>query len=166
MAYRTLRADVRNQLEDTVYGVVARTVETLVAFRELEADVRAATSIALLGTLQQIREHAASLVYPGFVGRTPPERLRHLVRYLRADQARLVKAQENPARDSTLAWEVQELSDALALVFGPGLSPARAARAEAVRWQLEELRVSLFAQQLGTSETVSAKRIRKALAEI
>ena len=65
-----------------------------------------------------------------------------------------------------LAWEVQELSDALALVFGPGLSPARAARAEAVRWQLEELRVSLFAQQLGTSETVSAKRIRKALAEI
>ncbi|PWD51386.1 ATP-dependent RNA helicase HrpA [Serinibacter arcticus] len=166
VAYRTLRSDVRASLEDTVYGVVARTVEALVAYRELEAAVRGATSIALLGTLQQIREHAASLVHPGFLVTTPPEALRHLVRYLRADGVRLTKAQENPARDATLAWEVQELTDALAVVDGPTLTPTRRARAAAVRWQLEELRVSLFAQQLGTSGTVSAKRIRKALAEI
>ncbi|TGO05253.1 ATP-dependent RNA helicase HrpA [Serinibacter arcticus] len=166
VAYRTVRADVRGALEDTVYGVVARVVEALVAHRELEAAVRGATSIALLATLQQIREHAASLVHAGFVAATPPDRLRHLVRYLRADGVRLTKAQENPARDATLAWEVQELTDAVAVVDAPGLAPARKARAVAVRWQIEELRVSLFAQQLGTDGPVSAKRIRKALAEI
>ena len=166
VAYRTLRADVRGALEDTIYGVVARTVEALVAAREVEAAVRAATSIALLATLQQIREHVASLVHEGFLVTTPPDRLRHLVRYLRADGVRLTKAQENPARDATLAWEVTQLTDALAVVDAPGLIPVRRARAEAVRWQIEELRVSLFAQQLGTSETVSAKRIRKAIAEI
>ncbi|WP_284252047.1 ATP-dependent RNA helicase HrpA [Litorihabitans aurantiacus] len=166
VAYRTVRADVRGALEDTVYGVVARVVEALVAHRELEAAVKGATSIALLATLQQIREHAATLVFPGFVAATPPEALRHLVRYLRADGVRLAKAQENPARDATLAWEVQELTDALAVADAPTLTPARRARAAAVRWQIEELRVSLFAQQLGTSAPVSAKRIRKALAEV
>jgi len=166
VAYRTVRADVRGALEDTIYGVVARVVEALVAHRELEAAVRGATSIALLATLQQIREHAASLVHAGFVASTPPDRLRHLVRYLRADGVRLTKAQENPARDATLAWEVQELTEAVAVVDAPGLAPARKARAAAVRWQIEELRVSLFAQQLGTDGPVSAKRIRRALAEI
>ncbi|ACQ78493.1 ATP-dependent helicase HrpA [Beutenbergia cavernae DSM 12333] len=165
-SYRRVRADVRDHLEDAVYGVVARVVEALQAHRELDSAVRASTSMALLGTLTQVRDHAASLVYDGFVARTPPESLRHLARYLRADGYRLAKAAENPGRDATLAWEVSELEDALASVRATHLSPDRAARAEAVRWQLEELRVSLFAQQLGTAQPVSAKRIRTALAQV
>ncbi|MBN8881821.1 MAG: ATP-dependent RNA helicase HrpA [Salana multivorans] len=166
VAYRTVRSDVRDHLEDAVYGVVARVVEALVAFRELEALVKRTTSMALLRTLQEVREHAASLVYPGFVARTPPERLRDLVRYLRADASRVEKAAANPSRDATLAWEVEQLAGEIDAVDAPSLSPVRRARVAQARWQLEELRVSLFAQQLGTRETVSAKRIRKALAEV
>lgn len=165
-AYRTVRADVRNQLEDTVYQVAAQVVGVLTAHRELQAQIKAATSMALLATLQQLREHDASLIYPGFIAATPPQRLRDLARYLKADSQRLAKAEQNPARDQTLAWEVTQLADAVEAVDSPSLSADRRAAVAEVRWLVEELRVSLFAQQLGTSEPVSAKRIRKALAEV
>ena len=166
VAYRTVRSDVRDHLEDAVYRVVARVVEALVTFRELEAQVKRTTSMALLRVLQEVREHAASLVYPGFVAATPPERLRDLVRYLKADAARLEKAAANPSRDATLAWDVQQLEGEIDAVDAPSLSPSRKAKVAEIRWLVEELRVSLFAQQLGTRETVSTKRIRKALAEV
>lgn len=121
--------------------------------------------MALLRVLQEVREHAASLVYPGFVAATPPERLRDLVRYLKADAARLEKAAANPSRDATLAWDVQQLEGEIDAVDAPSLSPSRKAKVAEIRWLVEELRVSLFAQQLDR-ETVSTKRIRKALAEV
>lgn len=165
-AYRDVRADVRNRLEDATYGVVAQVVAGLQAHREVSAQVKSATSMALLGTLQQIREHQSSLIYPGFVAATPPERLRDISRYLRADGVRLEKAQANPARDQTLAWEVTQVADEVEAVDAPSLGPLRRARVDEVRWLVEEFRVSLFAQQLGTREPVSTKRIRKTLAQI
>lgn len=166
VAYRTLRSDVRDALEDTAYWVVARVVEALAAHRELEALVRRTTSMALLATLQQVREHAAHLVRPGFVASTPPGRLPDLARYLRADAARLEAAERNPGRDATLAWELDQTASAVEAVDAPTLSPLRRARVAEIRWQLEELRVSLFAQQVGAREKVSAQRIRKALAAV
>lgn len=149
-----------------MYQVAAQVVGVLTAHRELQAQIKAATSMALLATLQQLREHDASLIYPGFIAATPPQRLRDLARYLKADSQRLAKAEQNPARDQTLAWEVTQLADAVEAVDSPSLSADRRAAVAEVRWLVEELRVSLFAQQLGTSEPVSAKRIRKALAEV
>ena len=83
-------------------------------------------------------------------------------------QHRLAKAAENPQRDEGLAWQVHELQaaydDALAAARSGAADPARDARLAEVRWMLEELRVSLFAQTLGTPQPVSPKRIRAALA--
>lgn len=165
-AYADLIARLRPGYEDAVYAVVGEVVKVLAAFRDLETQVRRATAMSLLNTLQQIREHAASLVYPGFVSATPPAMLRELPRYLKADAARLTKAEADPNRDASLAWQVQQLAEEIEAVDAPSLSPVRRARVAAVRWQLEELRVSLFAQQLGTRESVSAKRVRKALAAV
>lgn len=165
-AYAELIARLRPGYEDAVYAVVGEVVKVLAAFRDLESQVRRATAMSLLNTLQQIREHAASLVYPGFVAATPPALLRDVPRYLKADAARLDKAEADPNRDASLAWQVQQLAEEIEAVDAPSLSPARRARVSAVRWQLEELRVSLFAQQLGTRESVSAKRVRKALAAV
>ena len=66
----------------------------------------------------------------------------------------MAAAAENPSRDATLAWQVREVEDEWLASGSP----------HDVRWMIEELRVSLFAQQLGTEGTVSAQRIRKALA--
>ncbi|MCF4120379.1 ATP-dependent RNA helicase HrpA [Antribacter sp. KLBMP9083] len=167
-AYLEARDFVRTHLEDEVHRIVGHVVAALTAYRTLEGSVRSLSSLALLSTLQDIRDHAAGLVHAGFVSATPPRRLPHLVRYLRAAQYRLEKASANVTRDAELAWRVSDVVGAYekaraAYAAGPR-DPAREAELADVRWQIEELRVSLFAQQLGTDGPVSEKRIRKVLA--
>ncbi|WP_315093313.1 ATP-dependent RNA helicase HrpA [uncultured Cellulomonas sp.] len=160
-AYARVRTVVRDRLEDTVFGVVTDLVAVLTAWRELDAEVRARSSLALLATAQDVRAQAARLVHDGFVSEVGVDRLPHLARYLRAARHRLVKAAENPQRDADLAWQahdVEALYDKAAAKH-----PGDPALTE-VRWMLEELRVSLFAQQLGTPGPVSTTRIKKALA--
>ncbi|MFD6176377.1 MULTISPECIES: ATP-dependent RNA helicase HrpA [unclassified Isoptericola] len=166
-AYADARAFVRRHLEDEVHRIVGHVVAALTAWRTVEGEVRSSSSLALLNTLQDIRDHVAGLIHDGFMAQTPPRRLPHLVRYLRAASYRLEKAQTNPARDAELAWRVHDVTEAYdkaraAYAAGPA-DPTRAAELAEVRWQIEELRVSLFAQQLGTDGAVSEKRIRKVL---
>ncbi|MPV37437.1 ATP-dependent RNA helicase HrpA [Georgenia subflava] len=168
--YGRLLAHVRGALEDRVHRVVGQVVATLDAWRELEAAIKDATSMFLLNTLTEVRDQTARLVFDGFVSATPPGQLVHLPRYLRAAQRRVERAQVNVHQDANLAWTVGELEDTYqaAVDAADRLSPdpARDAALEHVRWMIEELRVSLFAQQLGTPVKVSEKRIRKALAEV
>jgi len=114
-----------------------------------------------------VKNQVADLIYPGFVAKTPPARLPHLARYLQAAQLRIEKAAANPRADEAHAWTVQELTsewEAAMSTADPG-NLDRFDRLAEVRWQLEELRVSLFAQQLGTAAPVSEKRIRRAIAQ-
>ncbi len=169
-AYASLAACVRPALEDEVHRVVGDVVRALAASRELDAAIRSATSMALLATVSDVRAQQRRLVHAGFASETPPERLRDLPRYLTGATARLSKAAESPVRDADLAGRVRLLEDALAATraaveAGP-VDPARLARAEEVRWLLEELRVSFFAQHLGTATPVSEKRITRAIAAI
>ncbi|NKX92674.1 DUF3418 domain-containing protein [Sanguibacter hominis ATCC BAA-789] len=166
--YEAARAAVRDRLEERVHQIVGHVVAALAAARDIDVAVRGSTSLALLNTLTDVRDHAASLVYDGFVSRTPPDRLRHLPRYLRADLHRLEKAESNPNRDAELAWRIRDVEEdharARAAYASGKPDLARLAVLDDVRWQLEELRVSFFAQQLGTDGSVSEKRIRKQLA--
>lgn len=122
----------------------------------------------LLNTLTEVRDQIAWLVHPGFVSQTPPDRLAHLPRYLRAAQRRIERAEDNVHQDANLAWRVAKLVEeyeaAASAARHATADPARSATLEEVRWLLEGLRVSLFAQQLGTPVKVSEKRIRKLLA--
>jgi ATP-dependent helicase HrpA len=166
-AYAKVRDRLRDELEDEVFRVVGHVVAVLTASRNLDGEIRSATSMALLNTLTDLRDQVAGLVHDGFVSQTPPRRLPHLVRYVRAASYRLEKAQGNPNRDAELAWRVHDVQQAydraLAAYAAGRPDPARAAELAEVRWLIEELRVSLFAQQLGTDGPVSEKRIRKIL---
>ncbi|MFV0426458.1 MAG: ATP-dependent RNA helicase HrpA [Beutenbergiaceae bacterium] len=162
-----LTVSVRDRFEDAVLSVAQHAAAALTASRELDARVRQATSLALLATLDDVRSHQESLVGNGFVSATPPAQVAQLARYLRADAIRIEKAQDNPSRDAALAWQVRELHDAwwaATSAAADGPRPRRQRLAQ-IRWLIEELRVSLFAQQLGTEMKVSAKRIRQALAQ-
>lgn len=169
-AYAAARGFVRDRLEDAVHRVVQDLVAVLAAARDLDGAVRGTRSLALLGTVRDVQEQAERLVHDGFVSETGADRLPHLARYLRAAAYRLDKAAANPARDEQLAWQVRDLEQLLgqtrARVTSRTLVPADLAALDDARWLLEELRVSLFAQQLGTPVPVSEKRIRKALAAL
>ena len=166
--YAELRDAVRSGLEDRVYRTVGQVVAALEAQRELEATVKDATSMFLLNTLTDVKDQASRLVYDGFVSRTPADRLVHLPRYLRAAQRRVLRAKDNVHQDATLAWRIGELEEeyeaAASAARHATADAARQATLEEVRWLIEELRVSFFAQQLGTPVKVSEKRIRKLLA--
>jgi ATP-dependent helicase HrpA len=109
-----------------------------------------------------IRQHVARLLAPGWIARTPWERLQHLPRYLKAASLRLDKLRADPGRDARVAAEMAALEQPYRRE-----SAARARHgpqsAEFVQfgWLLEELRVSLFAQELKTPVPVSAKRLSK-----
>jgi ATP-dependent helicase HrpA len=103
------------------------------------------------------------LVYPGFVSATPWPQLGHLPRYLMALDRRLAKYPENPARDAKHGAALAELWER----YRTRLERDRARGSvepalEAYRWLLEELKVSLFAQELRTPFPVSYKRLEKA----
>ena len=167
-AYRSLREFVRDRLEDRVHRIVGDLVVVLTAWRELEVQVKGSTSLALLATAQDVRAQSSALVHAGFVGEVGAARLPQLARYLRAAAHRLTKAADNPQRDADLAWQVSDVQRAFdearaAASARPGGVPPELAD---VRWLVEELRVSLFAQHLGTPVPVSAARIRKALTRL
>ncbi|HLS50073.1 MAG TPA: DUF3418 domain-containing protein, partial [Actinomycetaceae bacterium] len=89
-----------------------------------------------------------------------------LPRYLRAAVRRIERARDNVHQDAHHAWQITELREAHEQAQAAAEARhdlARLAELEGVRWLLEELRVSLFAQQLGTPVRVSAKRIRRLL---
>ena len=159
-------ATLKPMIEDRVYGIVTTVLPALSAARELDAAIKANTSMTLLPLLSELRGHAARLVGEGFIVATPPERLRHLPRYLKAATYRLDKAQNAGAKDSQLAWSIAELEKELdAAIASRRLNAGSAAVAE-IRWMLEELRVSLFAQHLGTGGSVSEKRVKSAIAAL
>ncbi|MGO1510771.1 MAG: DUF3418 domain-containing protein, partial [Actinomycetales bacterium] len=96
---------------------------------------------------------------------TGTEHLVHVARYLTAAQRRLERAAQNVHADDAAAWQVQEVADELEKARATaGDDPDVLARLDEVRWLVEELRVSLFAQQLGTPVKVSPQRVRKAIA--
>ena len=171
--FEDLVAWVRQHLEDEVYRLAVMVVRTLQAVRRVEQAVGEHTSLSLLATLQEVREHVAELVYPGFVVSTPTEELAHLPRFLSALAVRVERAASSPgaaAQDAALSYQVGQAVDLVeaARARASALPPDahRQEVLEEARWMVEELRVSLFAQTLGTSRKVSLQRISRLLASI
>jgi ATP-dependent helicase HrpA len=109
-----------------------------------------------------IRQQLERLLAPGWLARTPWERLQHLPRYLKAAALRLDKLRADPARDARLAAELAALEQPYRRqLHAKARLGGGSAELEQFGWLLEELRVSLFAQQLKTPVPVSAKRLAK-----
>lgn len=166
-AFRALYDRVRADLHDATAQIVGLVERILAEAQEVDRRLRGTTSLTLVPALTDIRGNLGALIHPGFVTATGWARLPDLPRYLRALQIRLDKLSENPGRDRTLAHQVGVLAQEYEAALRR-LHPARRNEepARQVRWMLEELRVSLFAQQLGTRFPVSDKRIRKAMAQL
>lgn len=163
--------DVQQIFEDTVYAVAHDVIAILKRYAEVDQATSGKADLPMLSVLQSIREHIATLVFPGFIGQAPPDALKHIERYLHADLMRLAKAKTDKNRDVKWAWQADEahglVERAKAVAKAEPAGPAHeqaAAKAERVRWLFEEFQVSLWAQELGTPAPISLNRIKKALA--
>ncbi|MFP5366519.1 MAG: DUF3418 domain-containing protein, partial [Actinomycetes bacterium] len=155
---------VRAELIDTVFAVTAVVERILASTRRIEKQLKGTTSLALISALNDIKSQLEQLVYPGFVARTGYAQLSQFPRYLAGIEKRLERLPGNVQRDALNMAVVQRLEDDYDDAVS-ALLPGRKAGPELtqVRWMLEELRVSLFAVELGTAYPVSEKRIRAVL---
>ena len=107
-------------------------------------------------TAEDVKQQLSRLLRPGWLRDVPWARLQHFPRYLKAAALRLDKLSADPARDARLSAELQPLLAAWLRAPRP-----LGAELEQFGWLLEELRVSLYAQELKTPVPVSAKRLAK-----
>jgi ATP-dependent helicase HrpA len=169
-AFGEVLAAVRAHVATRVLTVVDEVEPVLSGAREVRRRLDSLTAPVAAGLVADVRAQLDSLVYPGFVADTGLARLPHLRRYLRAMVQRLEKAPSSPAalaRDAASQEVVDRVESAYADLLD-ALPPVdrRSAPVREVGWMVEELRVSLFANSLGTAHPVSEKRIRAAIAAV
>ncbi|MFD2766125.1 ATP-dependent RNA helicase HrpA [Micromonospora eburnea] len=164
--FAALRDKVRADLVDTVVEVMGRVRQVLAAAYAVEQRLGATRNLAVVAALADIRNQLGGLVHKGFITEAGYARLPDLLRYLTAIERRLDRLPGNPQRDKQqqdrIAVVQREYQDML-----NALPPARrqSAAVRQIRWMIEELRVNIFAQALGTPYPVSEQRIYRAMDE-
>jgi len=166
-----LVADVRRTLDDDTREVLGWVLRILDEWRAADKALSGRADMAMLPALADMKAQLARLVHGsargGFVGEAGAARLRRYPTYLQALRRRRAALDEGGSavnRDRALMDRTTDLQDAWAhqlAALPAGRPPEK--RLREVRWMLEEYRVSLWAQQLGTAGPVSDQRIRKAL---
>ncbi|MFG1707895.1 ATP-dependent RNA helicase HrpA [Nonomuraea sp. M3C6] len=164
VAFDRLYQHVRAHLYDTSRDVLARVEQILSVWHEAGARLDALRASA---STEDVRDQLGKLVYAGFVTATGYQRLSDILRYIRAIDRRLTKLPEEPWRDEEWMDRVHKVEDDYHDLVQK-LHPARRGDPDVVEigWMIEELRVSFFAQTLGTPTPVSEKRIAKAMEKL
>lgn len=167
--FRGLFDRVRADLIDTVFAVTALVAQVLGGAAEVRRRLKGTVSLAVAPAKSDVKAHLEQLVFDGFVAATGWQQLQHLPRYVQGMLTRLdrLDAGGHLQRDGQAMAVVQGLEDE----FDAAVAAHRArfpdtpvpAELDRVRWLIEELRVSFFAQELGTAVSVSEKRVRQAL---
>lgn len=170
-AFETLVAAARDAHEDRVYQILSHVVRALEASAEADAAVRSHPQASLKETTRDVASHGTTLLYEGFVSATPASTLPHLGRYLRAGAVRIERAASSPGALARDLEDMDRIHQAEAEIAATREAlerrPYDALRDAALtqaRWMAEELRVSMFAQTLGTPNKVSMKRLLGVLA--
>ena len=163
--FARVRDAVSTVLVDELFACVSLVARILTKAREVERGIKAQNSLALLGPLNDIRTQLSGLLHPGFVAAAGVDRLAHFPRYLDGMIDRLKTLANEPGKDRARMTEFERMAVLFADAGGTiPLAPDAPPAIVEVRWLLEEYRVSVFAQRLGTAQPVSPQRITKALA--
>ncbi len=162
--FDTLATAMKRDIDRTLRAAASGATSIIVAEAALRtAAERCEAGSSMAPTVADALAHRDRLVYPGLVAGVGVGRLADIARYLDAITARLDALPESLGRDRDQQREIAEVEQRFAaLVRADGLTT----ELEGVAWQIEELRVSLFAPRIGAAEKVSIKRIRRALDEI
>jgi ATP-dependent helicase HrpA len=143
------------------------TLDILKLWHGLQKRFKGKIDLAQAMALNDIKAQLANLVYPGFVRETPGEWLKEVPRYLKAIEQRFDKIGSQVQRDRVWTGELAGYWEQYQARLGKHAQEGkRDPQLQLYRWMLEEYRVSLFAQQLGTKTAVSDKRLSKQWSQV
>jgi ATP-dependent helicase HrpA len=156
--FERTREEIARMLFGSAMERLAVVEDIIAAYAELKPLLEPPLMGFARANYDDLKDQLAELLPPGFARDTSKARLAHFPRYLRAMKLRAERLRQDPARDQARMLGVQLYwREYLKLRAARGDDPALAE----LRWLVEELRVSTFAQELRTPETVSPKRLAK-----
>ena len=155
-----LRDFVRENLNEVTVDIAQKVEQILTLTHQINQRLKGKMDFTMAFALSDIKSQIAGLIYQGFVQKSGYARLPDLLRYLQAIDKRMDKLAQDVNRDRAAMLRVEQVQQAYQQLLTklPKSKPISDEVAE-IRYMIEELRVSLFAQQLGTKYQVSEKRI-------
>ncbi|TYA26219.1 ATP-dependent RNA helicase HrpA [Aggregatibacter actinomycetemcomitans] len=162
--FEKLRDFVRENLNDVTVDIAQKVEQILTLTHQLNQRLKGKMDFTMAFALSDIKSQLSGLVYQGFVQKSGYHRLPDLLRYLQAIDKRIDKLSQDVNRDRAAMLRVEQVQQAYQQLLAklPKSKPISDEVAE-IRYMIEELRVSLFAQQLGTKYQVSEKRVLNTL---
>ena len=165
--FNALKEQVRAELGDTVLAIALKVEQILTLYHDMQKRLKGKVDLAHVQSQGDIKQQLGELIFKGFVSSHGAGRLDDILRYMQAMQKRLEKLPVDPQRDRLLMHEYQKAEDAYQKLLGKFVgSKLLPEPVQAIYWMLQELKVSLHAQQLGTAYPVSVKRVLHAVADI
>ena len=158
--FEKLRDFVRENLNEVTVDIAQKVEQILSLNHALNQRLKGKMDFTMAFALSDIKSQLSGLVYQGFVQKSGYDRLPDLQRYLQAVDKRIDKLAQDVNRDRAAMLRVEPVQQAYQQLLAklPKSKPISEEVAE-IRYMIEELRVSLFAQQLGTKYQVSDKRV-------
>lgn len=165
--FEKLRDFVRENLNEVTVDIAQKVEQILSLNHALNQRLKGKMDFTMAFAFSDIKAQLSGLIYPGFVQKSGYDRLPDLQRYLQAVDKRIDKLAQDVNRDRAAMLRVEQVQQAYQQLLAklPKSKPISDEVAE-IRYMIEELRVSLFAQQLGTKYQVSDKRILNLINEI
>ncbi|WP_313740703.1 ATP-dependent RNA helicase HrpA [Pseudomonas sp.] len=166
-ALATLAERKRGAWAEHAERLARQTLEVLKLWHGLQKRFKGKIDLSQAVSLNDIRQQLGNLVYPGFVRETPGQWFKELPRYLKAIELRLEKLGAQVQKDRVWSGELSNLWAQYKTRLDKHAQEGKRDEQLAVyRWWMEEYRVSLFAQQLGTKVPISDKRLSKQWSQV
>ncbi|HIF9172255.1 TPA: ATP-dependent RNA helicase HrpA [Photobacterium damselae] len=165
-AFEALKDYVRAELGDTVVEIAKQVEEILTTAFNINKRLKGRVDLTMAFALSDIKAQLEGLIFKGFATECGWKRLPDILRYMRAIERRLEKLPIDPNKDRVHILKVESMVNEYKELLNkiPKGQPIPE-NVKEIRWMIEELRVSYFAQQLGTPYPISDKRIRNAINE-
>ena len=165
-AFEKAKEQISGELGDTVVEIATQVEQVLSIAHGLNKRMKGRVDLTMITAHGDIKSQLQSLVFKGFVSQHGAAKMTDLIRYLKAIERRLEKLPVDPNRDRLCVLELEKVAEQyqkLANKIPKGMPIPE--EISAIFWMQQELRVSLFAQTLGTPYPVSAKRVLNAIKE-
>jgi ATP-dependent helicase HrpA len=158
--FKQCREFVRAEIADCVLAAAIKVERALSLRHDVSKKMKGSVPLNVIQSHSDVKQQCGQLVFKGFVTHSGLDQLDNIIRYLQGMLRRLEKLPIDPNQDRLKLIEVNKVNDAYQAILSKQRKDKPVpSELLSTRWMIEELRISLFAQNLGTSVPISVKRI-------